>query len=185
MNMYPVTPPFALPPVARLDDASAMGIMAIWKQLFTDAAPLPGLGLPSQNKGVLTFTHTMSLPGMPPPPPMTINGLPTLSPLGNNALGSMEMSNGRWLLLYETMLPDVAGGDGMPSSVQRYVDALQRQGVQVAGNHYHWSGGKMMGHFPLAIHSQSTANLDPAQFTHAHLQAFQEFLASLRAAALR
>ena len=173
-------------PMMLMDDAAAMQVLALWRELFTDVMPLPQIGLPSQNPdapgsstGVLTFTHTMSIPGMAPPPPMTINGLPTKSALGNNALGSMEVSNGRWLCLYETMLPDIAGTGGAPSSSQRYVDTLQAYSVEVAGNHYHWSGGRMMGHFAVAIHSQATGNRDPIQFTQAHLAAFREFLSAL------
>lgn len=158
-----------------LDDNRAVGIINIWRQLFPDAAPLPGIGMPSQNKGVLTLTHTMAMPGMQKPAPMTINGLPSNSPLANNALGSHEVSNGRWLNLYEIMLPETPGSNGAPSTVQRYVDALNAQGVDVAGNHYHWSGGTMMGRFPLAIHSQSSV-LDPATFAQAHVNAIKRAL---------
>ena len=161
-----------LPPAA-LDDNAARGIVSVWRQLFPDAAPLPGIGLPSQGKGVLTLTHSAgAMRGMQPMPPMTINGLPSNSPLANNALASHEISNGRWLNLYEIMLPEIPGARGMPSSAQRYVDALQRQGVDVAGNHYHWTGGTMMGHFPLAIHSQSSS-LDPVRFAQAHVNAIR------------
>lgn len=165
---------------AAFDDAAAMGVVQLWRQLFTDAAPLPGLGLPSQNKGVLTITHTMAMPGMPVPLPMTINGLASRSPLANNALGSFELASGRWLNLYEIMLPEAPGANGAPSTVQRYVNALQRQGVEVAGNHYHWTGGAMMGRFPLAIHSQSSGTLDPVQFTQAQIVALREALGLMR-----
>ena len=158
-----------------LDNNTAIGVINIWRQLFLDAAPLPGIGMPSQNKGVLTLTHTMAMPRMPKPSPMTINGLPSNSPLANNALGSHEVSNGRWLNLYEIMLPEIPGANGAPSSVQRYVDALSAQRVDVAGNHYHWTGGQMMGRFPLAIHSQSSV-LDPATFAQAHVNAIKHAL---------
>ena len=159
-----------------LDDNAAIGIVNIWRQLFPDATPLPGIGLPSQNKGVLTLTHSAGLMrGMQPMPPMTINGLPSNSPLANNALASHEVSNGRWLNLYEIMLPEIPGAGGAPSAVQRYVDGLSAQGVDVAGNHYHWSGGQMAGRFPLAIHSQSST-LDPAAFAQAHVNAIKRAL---------
>ena len=160
---------------AVLDDNRAVGVINIWRQLFPDAAPLPGIGMPSQNKGVLTLTHTMAMPGMPKPSPMLINGLPSKSPLANNALSSHEVSNGRWLNLYEIMLPETPGSNGAPSTVQRYVDALSAQNVDVAGNHYHWSGGTMMGRFPIAVHSQSST-LDPATFAQAHVNAIKRAL---------
>ena len=171
----------ALPPPApnsesqvpeALDNNTAISVVNVWRQLFPDAAPLPGIGMPSQNKGVLTLTHTATMRGMAPMPPMTINGLPSNSPLANNALASHEVSNGRWLNLYEIMLPEIPGTNGAPSSVQRYVDALIAQGVDVAGNHYHWTGGQMAGRFPLAIHSQSSV-LDPATFAQAHVNAIK------------
>ena len=159
-----------VPPQA-LDDNTARSIVNVWRQFFPDAAPLPGIGLPSQNKGVLTLTHSAgNMRGMTPMPPMTINGLPSNSPLANNALASHEVSNGRWLNLYEIMLPESPGANGAPSTVQHYVDTLQAQGVDVAGNHYHWSGGTMMGRFPIAVHSQSSA-LDPVRFAQAHVNA--------------
>lgn len=154
---------------APLDDMHALAIVNRWRQLFPDAAPLPGIGMPSQNKGVLTLTHTMTMPGLKAPP-MLINGLPSNSPLANNALYSAEVTNGRWLNLYEIMLPEFPGVRGGPSAVQRYVNTLQAQGVDVAGNHYHWSGGTTMGHFPIAVHSQSS-NLEPMQFVQAHINA--------------
>lgn len=154
-----------------LSDTTALAFVDAWKALFPDAMPLPGIGLPSQNQGVLTFTHSMSTPSMPLPAPMTIDGLTSRSPLANNALGSAEVSNGRWVNLYEIMLPEIPGANGKPSSIQRYTDALQRQGVQVAGKHYHWDGSQMLGLFPIAIHSQSTNSLDPVQFANAHLLA--------------
>ena len=175
----PAPPPPTPQPPGQMTDEQAAAVVNLWRSAFVDAAPLPGIGLPSQNKGVLTLTHTMHLPGLPPAPPMTINGLPSRSPLANNALGSFEISEGRWICLYETMLPDFGGGGGEPSSTQRYANALAKQGVDVAGNHYHWSGGAMMGRFALAIHSQTTGNMDPIVFTQAHLNAFRDFLAAV------
>lgn len=170
------TPPFphfegGTPPPS-LDDNTARGIVNVWRQLFPDAAPLPGIGLPSQGKGVLTLTHSGNMRDMAPMPPMAINGLPSQSPLANNALASHEISNGRWINLYEIMLPEIPGTNGGPSSVQRYVNALERQGIDVAGNHYHWTGGTMMGRFPVAIHSQSSS-IDPTRFAQAHINALR------------
>lgn len=169
-------PGLPLPPVTSLptsmNDQVANQIVGIWKGAFSDAALLPVIGLPSNNKGVMTMTHTMQMPGMPPPPPMTINGLPTNSPLGNNALFSSEVSQGKWLNLYEIMLPDIPGSGGQPSLCQKYVNALQRGGIDVAGNHYHWTGARMLGQFPLAIHSQAIG-MDPVEFSNKQIGALR------------
>lgn len=151
------------------DDRQALQIVSYWKRFFPDAAALPGIGLPSQGKGVLTMTHTLGTP------PMTINGLPSQSPLANNALYSAEQSQGQWLNLYEIMLPDIPGQHGSPSSVQSYVNFLEQRGISIAGNHYHWSGGLMMGKFPIAVHSQA-AGMDPLAFSRAHVEALNYVL---------
>lgn len=171
--------PMAQPPTV-MNDAVANQIVAIWKGLFSDAMLLPVIGLPSNNNGVMTLTHTMQMPGMPPPPPLTINGLPTKSPLGNNALFSSELSNGRWLNLYEIMIPDIAGANGALSSGEKYVAALEQSGISVGGDHYHWKGGRMLGQFPLAIHSQTTSGMDPVEFSNKHIAALRYALGLTR-----
>lgn len=103
---------------------------------------------------------------------MTIDGLPSYSPLANDALYSVEVSNDVWLNLYETMMPDVPGTNGSPSSGQRYSNALSRGGIDVAGNHYHWSGAKMAGYFPVAIHSQAIG-MDPGTFSRLQIAALR------------
>jgi hypothetical protein len=180
-NILPSLSTGAMP--ARFDDAYAQQIMSVWSAAFADAAPLPGIGLPSQNNGVLTFTHTVD-PALVKLHPLSINGLSSRSPLSNNALGSVEVSDGHWLCLYETMLPDIPGSNGASSSGQTYVNALKRNDIDVAGNHYHWSGAKMMGYFPVAIHSQAV-DLDPIEFAHRHLQAMRRALGSLAPPRLR
>ena len=157
-------------PITQMDDAAAAQVTNVWKSMFPDAAPLPGIGLPSQNKGVMTLTHTMG------GPPMTINGLPSGSPLANSALFSSEVSGGRWLNLYEIMLPDIPGVNGASSSVERYVETLVRNGVSTGGDHYHWKGARMMAMPVFAIHSQSTGLMDPIAFSAIHLAAIRNAL---------
>lgn len=182
--MYPYPQPYArVGAPLSLDDAAAMQIVAIWKRAFPDAAPLPGIGLPSQNQGVLTMTHTLD-PSLAKASPMTINGLPSRSPLANNALYSVEISDGHLLHLYETMLPDIPGQNGAPSSGQKYANHLAMNGVSVAGNHYHWSGGLMMKHFAVAIHSQAIG-MDASTFAKAHIEATRLATGALAPPALR
>lgn len=167
--MNPMIPP-GIPAV--MSDALAQQVVALWRTGAPDAMLFPGIGLPSQGQGVMTMTHTMG----PGAPPLTIDGLPSRSPLANNALYSCEVAGGRFLNLYEIMLPDVPGASGAPSSVQRYADAVTRLGIHVAGNHYHWTGAKMMGHFPLAIHTYSIG-MDPFEFARRTMAGLQAALA--------
>lgn len=173
MNYFPYQYPYAIgaeqqPP---LDDAAAEHIAGLWRAMFPDAALLPVIGYPSKAKGVMTLTHTGNIHGHAPMPPMTINGVRSNSALANNALYSAEMTPYGFLNLYETMLPDIAGKDGKPSLGSLYKNALQAQGIEVDGDHFHWAGGEMMGHFARAIHSKSIG-MSPIDFTQRQLQAF-------------
>lgn len=153
------------------DDQAALQVLNVWKTMFPDAALLPVIGYPSNNKGVMTLTHTGNISGMPSMPPMTINGVSSASPLANNALYSAEPTPYGFLNLYETMLPDIPGKEGAPSLGSKYKNALQAQGIEVDGDHFHWAGGQMMGHFARAIHSKNQG-MHPLEFSQRQLQAF-------------
>src|SRR3982751_6209985 len=84
-----------------VDDKLALKVQTLWQRAFSDAALLPVIGFPSNSGGVLTLTHTDGSGHN-----MRINGLPSKSPLANNALYSAECSKGRYLNLYEIMIPD-------------------------------------------------------------------------------
>lgn len=161
------------PPLPRtMNDAIAEQVVGIWKASFPDATLLPVIGYPSNAKGVMTMTHTMGAAM----PPLTVNGLASRSPLANNALFSSEVTDGKWINFYEIMIPDIPGRDGSPSSVQRYVNTASRLGlIDIAGDHYHWKGAQVMGYLPLAIHTQTTGDMDPAEFS-------RRTIAALRAA---
>lgn len=153
------------------NDAIAMNVVAEWQKTFPDAAALPGIGLPSQSKSksVLTMTHTMGANY----PPLTINGLPSQSPLANNALLSAEITQNTFLNLYEIMIPDIPGTMGAPSSGEIYTEFLWRNGIRVEGDHYHWKGSRMMGYFPLAIHSEAVG-MHPLAFARIQAAALRE-----------
>lgn len=151
-------------------DSEAEHVAGIWKAMFPDAAILPVIGYPSQGKGVMTLTHSGNIAGSPANAPMTINGISSNSPLANNALYSAELTPQGWLNLYEIMVPDVPGKDGSPSLGSRYKNALQSLGIDVAGDHFHWAGGEMMGKFARAIHSQNFG-MHPIDFSQRQLQA--------------
>ena len=154
-----------------LDDAAAEKVANVWRAMFPDATIVPGIGYPSKGKGVMLLTHSGNVAGMPPMPPMTINGVPSQSPLSNNALYTAEPTAAGFLNLYETMLPDIPGKNGAPSLGTRYKDALQMMGIEVDGDHYHWAGGLMQGNFARAIHSKNFG-MDPVDFSQRQLRAF-------------
>jgi hypothetical protein len=154
-----------------LDDKMTEQVANVWKAMFPDAAVLPVVGYPSHGKGVMTIIHSGNVGGMPQMPLMTINGVSSSSPLANSALYSAELTPHGYLNLYETMLPDVPGRDGNPSLGSRYKNALQMLGIEVDGDHFHWAGGEMMGHFARAIHSKNFG-MHPLDFSQRQLRAF-------------
>jgi hypothetical protein len=169
-TVSPSRPPSWAPVV---DDAVAKSVEALWRSQFRDAALLPVIGLPSNNDGVLTLTHTDGSGRL-----LNINGLPSKSPLSNNALYSAEVSDGRYLNLYEIMLPDIPGKPGEPSTSEHYVALLAQRGLSVAGVHFHWWGSRIFefDHGITAVHHQAVG-LPPIEFSELTIRALQGALA--------
>lgn len=153
-----------------MNDQFATLILQTWKQAFPDALIFPGIGLPSQSGGVVTITHTMGDGSL-----MTINGLPSKSPLANNALYSAECSNGKYINLYEIMLPEIPGVNGNPSAIQRYVNSSEAQGLDIAGVHFHWTGALMKDRFAIAIHTQNVG-MNPIEFVQKIIVAVHKYM---------
>lgn len=147
-------------PSQVLTDDMARRIEQVWKEHFPDATILPVIGYPSNSGGVVTLTHSMGTGHL-----LHINGLPSKSPLSNNALYSAEISNGRYLNLYEIMIPDIPGANGCPSTAQVYVNALYKLGLTPSGTHFHWYGASLGGPEKMiaAIHHQNIG-MDPIEF---------------------
>ncbi len=114
-----------------MDDCLAKKIECLWKDAFPNAMILPVIGYPSCGTGVMTLTHGQCMP------PLVVNQLPLLSPLANNALYSAEVSCGKWVNLYEVMIPDIPGDNGCKSSSELYIKLLVDAGISVEGDHYH------------------------------------------------
>lgn len=124
--------------VDMLTDSEALSTLAVWKRTLSDSILLPGIGLPSQNSGVLTLTHTFGNGKL-----LNIDGLPSKSPLSNNALYTSEKSEGKYINLYEVLVPDIPGVKGSPSTAQLYIDSLAREGLNVSAVHFHWTGSSV------------------------------------------
>lgn len=158
-----------------VNDQLARRVERVWKKAFPSASVFPELGVPSKNGGVLLLTHGMD--GMPP---MKINGLVMKSPLANNALYSAEVTGGKYMNLYEIMIPDIPGRHGDLSTAQVYIKALQDLNLEVNGTHFHWNGATV---FPndknaTAVH-HSKADMHPMEFTIRTIMALEKAHAAL------
>ena len=148
-----------------MTDCLAKEIECIWKQAFCDATIIPCIGMPSTAKCVMTLTHTIGKCA----PKIKLNGLISLSPLVNNAFYSAEVSCGKWLNLYQVMIPDVAGKCGCKSSGEIYTEALVKLGISIEGDHYNWKGSCP---FMLAINSKAIG-MNPCEFSKKQIAALK------------
>ncbi len=160
-----------------VDDELAKKLACLWKEAFPDAAILPVIGFPSNNGGQVVISHTAGLKNQ-----TTINGLPVKSILTNHALFTTECSQGKYVNLYEIILPDIPGCNGEDSSSAIYVKLLAKYGLTVDGDHYHWKGAI---HLPEqanenAIH-HSAIDVHPIYFTKATIKALKKILAVIKA----
>lgn len=151
-----------------LTDEEAIETAEIWKRAFPNAEVLPVIGYPSNNQGVMTLTHTLGMKLL------KINGLKSRSPLTNNALFSSEKTEGVFLNLYEVLVPDVPGCHGSASTAQVYIDALSKQGLDVASSHFHWLGESIFKQDAgvVAVHHYNIG-LTPQQFSELTIQALE------------
>ena len=162
-------------PVLPITDDRAKTIEAMWKK------DIPGAlltGIPSKGNGVGTLTHEVSIRNARADMRLHINGLPSNSILANNAFFTFEVSRGKYINLYEIMLPDIPGTNGEPSTIQYYTKLLSTHGIlAVAGDHFHWFGQSMLGVTSVfAIHHQSTGNMSPEKFSEATIDALLKTL---------
>jgi len=160
-----------------LTDEYAEQIVKVWQQAFPDASILPVIGYPSNAKGVVTITHTMGDGKL-----MSINGLRSRSPLANNALYSVECVNGKFLNLYEIMIPDLPGRNGEPSTAEIYTKALFANGLDVAGTHCHWWGSHIVdGDRGVTVIHHQKIGMNPIDFTQATIRAIKTAMEAIQA----
>jgi hypothetical protein len=165
--------------MSKLSDATALQVEALWKAAFSDATLFPGIGLPSQDKGVLFLTHSLQLGTL-----LKIDQLPSISPISNNSLYSAENINSKTFNIYEVLVPDIPGVNGGDSTGQVYIRALIANGLIPAGNHFHWTGqyffnGEVRDHNVAAIHHQQY-NMDPVTFTNKTIAALKVLVAEIK-----
>lgn len=148
-----------------MTDCLAKKVECLWKQAFCDAFLLPEFGYPSCNNCVMTLTHTLGKCLKR----VKINDLVSLSPLANNAFYSSEVSCGKWLNLYQVMIPDIPGECGCKSSGEVYTEALVKLGISIEGDHYNWKGTcpRM-----LAINSKAIG-MHPIEFSRKQIAALK------------
>lgn len=151
-----------------MDDCLAKKIECLWIEAFCDAKILPQIGYPSCNNCVMTLTHTLGNCI----PKLKINGLQSKSMLANNAFYSAEVSCGKWLNLYEGIIPNVPGTCGCKSTGEVYIEALVKLGISVDNDNYHWKGSCPN---MLAINSKAIG-MDPIDFTKKQIAALKAVL---------
>ena len=149
----------------QMTDCLAKEIECIWKQTYCDATIIPCIGMPSTANCVMTLTHSMGKCV----PKIKLNDLPSLSILVNNAFYSAEVSCGKWLNLYQVMIPDVPGKCGCKSSGEIYTEALVKLGISIEGDHYNWKGSCP---FMLAINSKAIG-MSPCEFSKKQIVALK------------
>jgi hypothetical protein len=151
-----------------MTDCLACQIECLWKNAFCDATILPVIGVPSCACGVMTLTHGMGKCA----PKLRINGLISQSMLANNAFYSAEVSCGKWINLYQIMIPDIPGTCGCKSSGEVYNEALVKLGISIEGDHYNWKGACP---HKLAINSKAIG-MHPLDFSKKQIAAVKAVL---------
>jgi len=151
-----------------MNDCLAKKIECIWKESFCDAIILPQIGMPSCANCVKTLTHTLGKCY----PKLKINGLCVKSILANNAFYSAEVSCGKWVNLYQGLIPNVAGQCGCKSTGEVYIEALAKLGISIDNDNYHWKGSCPN---MLAISSKAIG-MEPCEFTKKQIAALKSVL---------
>ena len=151
-----------------MNDCLARQIECIWKGLFCDATIIPTLGMPSCNGGVMVLTHQLGncIPNQ------KINGLCVKSMLANNAYYSAEVSDCKWVNLYQALIPNVAGKCGCKSSNDVYTEALVKWGISIDSSELVWTGS-----CPGLLRVTSKAiGMDPSDFSRKQVAALRAVL---------
>jgi len=146
-----------------MDNCLAKKLEHIWRKSFCDATVIPVLGVPSDSFCVMTLTHTMGQSW----PQIRIDGLNIRSMLVNNAFYSAEVSNDRWVNLYQIQIPNVPGRCGSKSSGEIYTETLIKLGISIEGDGYNWKGTNP---FMLAINSKAIG-MHPIEFSKKQIAA--------------
>lgn len=155
-----------------MTDALAQQIECTWKTLFCDATIIPTLGMPSCNGGVMVLTHRLGNCV----PEQKINGLCIKSMLANNSYYSAEVSDCKWVNLYQGLIPNIPGRCGCKSSSDVYIEALIKFGISVDTNVLLWSGS-----CPGLIQVSSRAiGMEPCEFSSRQVAALRAVLTNYR-----
>ena len=142
----------------------------LWKQFsHTASADL--------SKGVILLSH-----GLPVHFNNTINGLAVHSPLVSHGLYSVECSEGKYVNLYEVIIPDIPGAHGHDSTGKIFTKILAKYNIFTDGDHFHWKGHQITKKqtIPDAIHVVKI-DLHPVLFTKVIIKALKKVLHVIKA----
>lgn len=151
-----------------MTDCLAKEIECLWKKTFCDATIVPKIGTPSCSCGVLLLTHSLDKCICK----IKINGLTVKSPLAKNSFLSSEVSEGKWVNLYQIQLPNIPGKCGCKSSGEVYNEALVKCGISIESDHYDWKG---LCPSLISIHSKAIG-MDPIEFSKKQIAAIKAVL---------
>ena len=145
-------------------------LVCLWKQ-FTDDVD------PSTENGVILIAH-----GLPVKITNTINGLVSKSPLVSHGLYSAECSAGKYINLYEIIIPDIPGCNGEDSTGKIFAKILSKYDIYTDGDHFHWKGHVIVKEqaLPDAIHIVKI-DLHPVLFTKIIIKALKKVLCVIQA----
>jgi hypothetical protein len=152
--------------VAEQETKQSAEVLNQWKANFPDASILV------HRPNYITVTHTVkgNLINLPQPI-VTVQGIPTNSPLVLNALAGYQTKRGVLTNWYEILLPESDGVGEHPSACEVYTRVLNEQGLFVEGDHYHW---KSMSPKHYAIHHSAT-KFSPVEFARRTIIALQNY----------
>ena len=151
-----------------MDDCLAKKIECIWKKTFCDATIIPKIGMPSTANCVMTLTHRVDRCA----PHLKINGVTSKSILANNAFYSAEVSDCKWVNLYQILLPNIPGKCGCKSSIEIYIEALIKLGISVDTVSSSWAGS-----CPDVVQINSKSiGMNPCEFSKKQISAIKTVL---------
>ena len=107
----------------------------------------------------------------------TINGLVSKSPLVSHGLYTIECSDGKYINLYEVLIPDIPGCNGKDSTGKIFTRVLSKYDIITDGDHFHWKGHKIVKEqsLPNAIHVVGI-DIHPIFFTKVIIKALKKTL---------
>ncbi len=155
----------------EIHDQYAKDVEKLWREHFCTAKLLPVVGYPDVACGVLTLTHSLD-EGL-----IKVNSLKSKAMLLNNGFYSAEVAEGKYLNLYRVTLEDIPGRCGKLSTVQIYINTLEKLCLDVAGVNVSFTGqSKHKRTRGLITVNHQNVGMDPCEFSRRTICALKKVL---------